>query len=82
MKITLNGKNIKCEQGKTILDICKENNIKIPTLCLMEGLKSEARCRLCLVELNGKLVTSCSTYPYEGCKIITDSKRIKLMQNF
>ncbi len=77
MKIILNGKNIKCKEGKTILDICKEHNIKIPTLCFIEGLKPEARCRLCLVELDNKLVTSCSTYPYEGCKIITDSKRIR-----
>jgi iron-only hydrogenase group A len=76
MKITLDNKNIEVEEGKTILDICKEKGIEIPTLCVMEGLKPEARCRLCLVEMNGKLETSCSTYPKEGSKIITSSKRI------
>ncbi|MBU1704980.1 MAG: (2Fe-2S)-binding protein, partial [Nanoarchaeota archaeon] len=77
MQITLDKRQIKVEEGKTILDICKERGIEIPTLCIFEGLKPEARCRLCLVELNGKLVTSCSTYPHEGCEVVTDSPLIK-----
>jgi len=76
MKITLDGKKLDVEEGKTILDICKERGIEIPTLCYIEGLKPEARCRLCLVELDGKLVTSCSTYPREGCKVLTSSDKI------
>ncbi|MBW2976784.1 [FeFe] hydrogenase, group A [Candidatus Woesearchaeota archaeon] len=77
MKIALDGKEAECEKGKTILELCKEHGIEIPTLCFIEGLKPEARCRLCLVELDGNLVTSCSTYPHEGCKIVTDSERIR-----
>ena len=76
IKIKLNGTYITCDENKTILEICRDNNIDIPTLCYIEGLKSEARCRICLVEMNGKLVTSCSTYPSEGCEIITDSDRV------
>jgi iron-only hydrogenase group A len=77
MKINLDGKTLEVEEGKTILEICRENKIGIPTLCKQEGLKSEARCRVCLVELNGKLVTSCSTYPIENSKIVTDTERVK-----
>ena len=75
MKINLNGKEIECDGNKTLHEICKENNITIPTLCKQEGLRSEARCRVCVVEMNGKLVTSCSTKPIEGCKIITNNER-------
>ena len=76
MKIKLNGKHLEVNGNKTILDICKDNGIKIPTLCYHKNLFPEARCRLCLVELNGKLVTSCSTKPIEGCKIVTKTKKI------
>jgi len=52
MRINLDGRNIECEGKKTILDICKDHGIEIPTLCLIEDLKPEARCRLCLVEFD------------------------------
>jgi len=77
MKITLNEKAIECDGNKTLYDICKDNGIIIPTLCRQENIHPEARCRICLVEMNGKLVTSCSTYPKEGSKIVTDSEKAK-----
>jgi iron-only hydrogenase group A len=82
MKIKLNGKDIEAEQGKTILDICRDKGIKIPTLCYQEGLKPAARCRICIVEMNNKLVTSCSTYPSEGCVILTDSEKAMKARRF
>ena len=81
MRITLDSKEIELSvEGKTILEICKENGIDIPSLCVFEGLRPEARCRLCLVEMDGKLVTSCSTYPMDGCSIITNSERVRKAQ--
>ncbi len=77
MKINLNGKKINVKEGKTIFEICRDNKIIIPTLCRQESSKPEARCRVCVVEMNEKLVTSCSTYPTEGCLIITHSKKAK-----
>ncbi|MCK5320968.1 [FeFe] hydrogenase, group A [Candidatus Pacearchaeota archaeon] len=76
MKIILDGKKVEVDGEKTILEICRGQNIKIPTLCYHKNLFPEARCRLCLVELDGKLVTACSTKVKENSKIITSSKRI------
>jgi len=76
MKIKLDNKTIEVKEGKTILEICQKLKIKIPTLCYHKNMFPEARCRLCLVEMDGKLVTSCSTKPIEGCEIITKSDRI------
>lgn len=75
MKITVNGKKIRCDEHKTLLCVLRENGIKIPTLCYQEGIEPEARCRICVVEINGKLVTTCNTYPQEGMNIITNSPR-------
>ena len=77
MKIKINNKEIECDKNKTLLHILKEKGIEVPTLCYQEGLKPEARCRLCLVEINGKLVTSCSTYPEKGMNVITNSKKVE-----
>lgn len=79
MKITIDNKQIElnaADSNKTLLQICRENNIKIPTLCFHKNLFPEARCRVCLVEMNGKLVTSCSTKPIENASIITNSERV------
>lgn len=76
MKIRIDNKEIEADTKKTLLSICKENGIKIPTLCYQEGLEPEARCRLCVVEINKKLVTSCNTYPKEGMEILTSSEKV------
>ena len=76
MNIILNGKKIEGEEGKTILEICANQGINIPTLCYHKNLPPESRCRICLVDLNGKLVTSCSTKPKEGDKILTKTRRV------
>ena len=75
MKITLDNKQIDVDPNKTLLTICRENDIKIPTLCFHKNLFPEARCRVCLVEMNGKLVTSCSTKPVENANIVTSSEK-------
>jgi iron-only hydrogenase group A len=76
MKITIDNKQFDVDLNKTILTICRENNIKIPTLCFHKNLFPEARCRVCLVEMNNKLVTACSTKPIENASIITNSEKV------
>lgn len=77
MKIKINGKDIECDPKKTLLHILRDNGIKVPTLCYQEGLEPQGRCRICVVEVNGKLITTCSSYPKEGMEIITYSDKVK-----
>ncbi|MCX6760037.1 MAG: 2Fe-2S iron-sulfur cluster-binding protein, partial [Candidatus Nealsonbacteria bacterium] len=79
MKITINNKILEAKEGQTILEIAKENGIKIPTLCFHPDLKPGASCRLCLVEVRDKkgIHTACSLKAEEGMEITTDSKEIK-----
>ncbi len=76
MKIFINGVEKDADPEKSLLAICRENNVVIPTLCYHAHLHPEARCRLCLVEMNGKLVTACSTKPLENAHIVTNSERV------
>ncbi len=76
-KLKLNRKEIEFEEGKSILDVCRKNSIKIPTLCYHPDLKAEGKCRQCIVEVNGKIMTSCNTEAKEGMNIITENEKIK-----
>jgi iron-only hydrogenase group A len=77
MNIKINGKEYSVDKGKTLLNILRGLGFNIPTLCYQEGLEPEARCRLCLVEIGGKLFTSCNTYPSEEMEILTNSKKVE-----
>jgi formate dehydrogenase major subunit len=62
--LTINGKQVKGKDGDTVLDVCRANEIYVPTLCFLEGLSTVGACRLCVVEIEGerRINPSC-TYP-------------------
>ncbi len=78
MQIRVDGKIIEVAKDKTLLISLKNLGYKIPSICYQEGLKPEGRCRLCVVEIAGKLVTTCNTYPKEGMEITTNNDRVKV----
>jgi len=77
--LTLDGKAISAEQGTSILQAAEEANVKIPTLCHLEGVYDVGACRLCLVEVTGvaKLLPACTTKVSEGMDVKTDSERLR-----
>lgn len=79
MKIKINEKIYEAKAGETILDVCKRERIRIPTLCAFDGLPRETVCRLCLVEINltDKLVPSCAFQVCEKLEVTTESERIE-----
>ncbi|WP_296976558.1 FAD-dependent oxidoreductase [uncultured Eubacterium sp.] len=78
LNLTINGKNIKVEEGTTILQAAKDNGIYIPTLCYDDAVKVYGACGLCVVEAEGipKLLRSCSAKCSEGMVVNTESKRV------
>lgn len=77
INFTINGESVQVEEGISILEAARQQNIDIPTLCYDENLSIFGGCRLCIVELgNGKLVTSCSERVKEGMVVETHSERV------
>jgi len=76
-KVKVNNKELEFDPNKNLLLNLEDNGFKIPHLCYQEGLKPEARCRLCVVEVDKKLITSCSHYPKKGMEIKTNTKKVK-----
>lgn len=79
--ITLNidGQEIIGQTGQTILQVARENNIDIPTLCYDERVKIYGACGICMVEIEGmgKLQRACATEITSGMKIKTDTERVR-----
>jgi heterodisulfide reductase subunit A len=80
IKITINGKEVAVEKGRTILEVAREAGIDIPTLCNHESLPPYAACRFCIVEVTYKGATryraSCIFPVEEGMEIKTHSERV------
>lgn len=77
--LTINGKNVSCPPGTSILNAALENGIKIPTLCHHPHLEPVGACRLCLVEdeKTGRMLASCVTPVTPNMAILTDTPAIK-----
>ncbi len=77
-KIYIDGKPIVFEDGKTMLQVARDNGLYIPTLCYHKRTGPASMCRVCVVEVEGMrgLQTSCSLMPTDGMKITTASQRV------
>lgn len=81
MTITLriDDKDVSASESETILDAAIENNIFIPTLCHLDGLKPVGACRLCLVAIEGRrgLAPACVTQIQEGMQVYTNTEQLE-----
>ncbi|MBW2145181.1 MAG: (2Fe-2S)-binding protein, partial [Deltaproteobacteria bacterium] len=76
--LSIDGKNVHCPQGTSILDAADQNGIKIPRLCHHPDLKPFGACRICIVEdeKSGRLMASCVTPAAPDMQVLTDSPTI------
>ncbi len=73
--LTIDGRQITTEKGKTVLQAAIENGIKIPYYCYHPALGVDGSCRVCIVKVEKipKLQTSCSTPVAEGMVVSTQA---------
>ena len=66
--LTIDGRSVAVEKGKTVLQAAIENGIKVPYYCYHPGISVDGSCRVCLVKIEKmpKLQTACSTPVGEG----------------
>ncbi len=77
IKLKIDGIEVECAKGSTILEAAKLAGVEIPTLCFLKEINEIGACRICVVELkDGRIVASC-VYPAEnGMEVSTKSPRI------
>lgn len=73
--LTIDGRQVTAEKGRTVLQAAIESGIKIPYYCYHPGLGIDGSCRVCIVRIDKmpKLQTSCSTTVAEGMVVHTQA---------
>jgi NADH-quinone oxidoreductase subunit G len=73
--LTIDGRQLSVEKGKTVLQAAIEHGIKVPYYCYHPGISIDGSCRVCLVKIEKmpKLQTACSTPAAEGMVVMTET---------
>lgn len=69
IKFKIDGKECLGQKRQSIVDAASDNQIYIPTLCNIPGVKPRGACRICSVRVNGRLMTACTSPIAEGMEI-------------
>ena len=77
-RLNIDGKEVFGLPGQTILEVAKENDIFIPTLCYDERTKIYGACGICIVEVEGnpKLCKACATDISPNMVVMTETDRV------
>lgn len=85
--LKINGKKIQAQENQTILEVAKENNIDIPSLCWHPDLEVKATCRLCMVQIGRACFEdasqkpcfepACATKAEQGMEVETESPTLQ-----
>src|SRR5262245_31139486 len=71
--LTIDGRQVTVEKGKTVLQAAIEAGISVPYYCYHPGISIDGSCRVCIVKIEKmpKLQTSCSTVCTDGMVVAT-----------
>jgi len=77
-RLNINGKEVTGVPGQTILEVARENDIFIPTLCYDERTRIYGSCGICMCEVEGnpKLCKACATVIAPGMVVRTNTERV------
>jgi predicted molibdopterin-dependent oxidoreductase YjgC len=82
IKITIDDREYKAEEGMTVLEAARTHHISVPTLCYHPSLKPSGSCRLCVVEVPGRAtgrettMLSCVLKVKEGLRVKTRGEAV------
>jgi formate dehydrogenase alpha subunit len=81
VRLTIGGREVETQAGKSILEAALEAGIYIPHLCWLPQLQPYAGCRLCLVQIKGwqkrlGLVTACTQPVAPEMEVLIDTPEV------
>ena len=77
--IEVDGHQVTGRAGQTILEVCRDNGIEVPTLCYEPKLPGFGACRMCVVEVEGEETPpiSCSRAAEPRMVVRTQTERLR-----
>ncbi len=82
IRIEVDGRVVEGLEGQTILEVCRDNGIEVPTLCYEPKLPGFGACRMCVVEVEGSEhpPISCSQRAEAGMKVATQTEKVRRLR--
>ncbi|MFN8629370.1 MAG: FAD-dependent oxidoreductase [Chloroflexota bacterium] len=82
IRLEVDGRLIEGYEGQTLLEVCRDNGIEIPTLCYEPKLPGFGACRMCVVEVEGEEnpPISCSRVAEAGMKVQTQTDELRRLR--
>ena len=76
--ITFDGKEVKTQPGKMVLEAAIDAGVYVPYLCYHPGMKSYGACRMCVVSVEGQrgFPAACTLPVADGMKVQTESAEV------
>jgi len=78
IEVTIDNKVYSGVYGQTILEIARENDIYIPTMCYLTKVSPIASCRMCVVDVKGVegSILSCQEKAIDGAVITINNENL------
>lgn len=76
-EFTLNGKPTPFSPGQSILEAAINNGTYIPHLCFNPKVTAHGSCRLCIVNVNGRTLSACTTPAEPGLKVDSNTDTLQ-----
>ncbi len=79
IRLEVDGRVLEGREGQTLLEVCRDNGIEIPTLCYEPKLPGFGACRMCVCDVEGEETPaiSCSRAAEEGMKVQTQTEELR-----
>jgi CRP-like cAMP-binding protein/Fe-S-cluster-containing dehydrogenase component/ferredoxin len=77
VKLTIDGLAVTVPEGTTVFDAARMNGIAIPTLCHAQNETPVGVCRVCVVDVGGRVLAASCVRPAENnMKVVTNSEKV------
>ncbi len=77
VKIKIDDKEFQAIEGQSLIEAAENNGFYIPTLCHFKEIYPPlGTCRVCTVDINGKLDTACTRKVFNGMNVKVNSPKV------
>lgn len=78
VELTIDEKKVAVPVGTTVFDAARLNGIRVPTLCHQQNEVPVGVCRVCVVDVGGRVLTASCVRPAEnGMVVSTGSEKVR-----
>ncbi len=78
VQLTIDGLQVSVPEGTTVFDAARTNGIAIPTLCHQQNETPVGVCRVCVVDVGGRVLAASCVRPAENKMVVsTNSDKVR-----